>query len=157
METEGFREGELDELSRGLRDEASRMHRMSPRFKVNTAARGTFAVLHVLVIAERSLSPGELARRCGISDARIANILRTLEDRGYIERHVSSADRRRVEVRLTPAGRASHDGQFEVFRSCMNSLLLELGEHDARELLRIMRRANDIVERRLEEKGRPRA
>lgn len=51
-----------------------------------------------------SLTPSELADRALASSARIANILRALEAKGWVEREHSKTDRRRVHVIVTDKG-----------------------------------------------------
>ena len=51
------------------------------------------------------LAAGELARRVSLSQATLTDILNRLEQRGLIQRSRSLADRRRVVVDVTAAGR----------------------------------------------------
>jgi len=65
--------------------------------------------LDVLATLRRSGPPyqrtaGELMHSSLITSGGVSQRLEKLERAGYIERHVDQADRRRVEVRLTPAG-----------------------------------------------------
>lgn len=57
------------------------------------------------LLAEDSLSVGELARQASLSQATITDILDRLARRGLIERMRSATDKRRVLVSTTPAAR----------------------------------------------------
>ncbi len=60
-----------------------------------------------LTVLERhpDLSSAQLARNSFVTAQSMADLVTTLEDRGLIERHRDQADRRRLVVALTAAGR----------------------------------------------------
>lgn len=80
------------------------MHQRISRF-ADKALGGEMAVMRALMLAGGSLTPSELADRAWVSSARIANILRALETKGWVEREHSKTDRRRVHVTVTDKGR----------------------------------------------------
>jgi DNA-binding MarR family transcriptional regulator len=51
------------------------------------------------------VSSAQLARNSFVTAQSMADMITTLEERGLIERHRDQADRRRLAVALTPAGR----------------------------------------------------
>ena len=128
MEDTGFHE-----LGRQLLTEFGSMHQRISRF-ADKALGGEMAVMRALMLAGGSLTPSELADRAWVSNARIANILRALEAKGWVEREHSKTDRRRVHVTVTDKG--FHD--------------LEIGETDTQEMVRLLRRANEIIDRNQE-------
>ncbi len=79
------------------------MHQRISRF-ADKALGGEMAVMRALMLAGGSLTPSELANRAWVSSARIANILRALEAKGWVEREHSKTDRRRVHVTVTDKG-----------------------------------------------------
>ena len=95
MEDTDFRE-----LGRQLLTEFGSMHQRISRF-ADKALGGEMAVMRALILAGGSLTPSELADRAWVSSARIANILRALEAKGWVEREHSKTDRRRVHVIVT--------------------------------------------------------
>ncbi|MDY4042093.1 MAG: MarR family transcriptional regulator [Collinsella sp.] len=145
MEQQPIDSTELGEAIHGLVDVGGRIMRLHRHPEVSGAMRGAPLVLRELGLAEGPLSPGELKRACGLTDARIANILRALEERGLVERRSQEADRRRVEVTLTERGRAEVGARREHVTAFMAALVRELGLADARELARILGRAADIM------------
>ena len=78
MEDTDFRE-----LGRQLLTEFGGIHQRVSRF-VDKALSGEMAVMRALMLAGGSLTPSELADRAWVSNARIANILRALEAKGYV-------------------------------------------------------------------------
>jgi DNA-binding MarR family transcriptional regulator len=64
------------------------------------------AQLHVLkmLAEEQPLAPRELAARCVVSDPAMSKILNTLEAQELVTRRTDPANRRSVQVAITPAG-----------------------------------------------------
>ena len=65
-----------------------------------------------LTVLERhpDLSAAQLARNSFVTNQSMADMITALEGRGLIERHRDQADRRRLVVALTAAGRRLLDG-----------------------------------------------
>lgn len=102
--------------------------------------------MRALVLAGGSLTPGELADRAWVSSARIANILRALEAKGWIEREHSKTDRRRVHVTVTDKGFHDLEIKRREFEGRAAAFLEQLGEEDTNELVRLLRRTNQIID-----------
>lgn len=112
--------------------------------------RGEMAVLNELARADGPLSPGELSASAHVSSARVANILRSLEEKGLVTRSHSARDRRAVEVALTDAGRSLAESRRRAALAGLASTLGELGDRDASELVRIVGRLRSAIEGRVE-------
>lgn len=95
-------------------------------------------------------APGELAEFFGVSSARVARVLGELELRDMVTRESDPADRRRVIVRLTPAGEKHVLDLDASFRRRLGELLAQMGETDAREMVRLTIRMVEIMESRCE-------
>ena len=108
------------------------------------------AVMRALMLAGGSLTPSELADRAWVSSARIANILRALEGKGWVEREHSKTDRRRVHVTVTDKGRQDLEIKRREFEDRTAAFLEQLGETDTQEMVRLLRRANEIIDRNQE-------
>lgn len=93
-----------------------------------------------------SAIPKDLTEFFDVSSARVTKLLGDLEDRGFVIREGDPADRRRVTVRLTPAGETYVLDLDTSFRRRLTNLLELLGERDAREMVRIMTRFVAVME-----------
>lgn len=143
---------DLTELAHELLKEFGGLgHRMRPSMR--NASRGEMGILHELMCAQQGLTPTELAERSHLTSARVANVLRSLEEKGFIVREHSSVDRRRVTVRPTEAGRAHMERGRAEFESQASAFLAQLGEKDAQEALRILRRINQTIDQNREKRG----
>ena len=128
---------EYEKLARQLIGEFSSMHRfMSTR--VSNAA---------LMLANGELSPSQIADRAWVSAPRVANILRNLEAKDWVTREPDKADRRRVIVKITEHGLACIEEKRELSNRKTGEFLAELGPDDAHELVRLIHRMNEIIEK----------
>ena len=139
------------ELTHELFEQLARLRRgMHP--STRNSMRGEMAVIRALHLAELTeeppLTPSQIAECSHLSPARVANVLRALEDKGWIERSHNTEDRRRVTVTLTEQGEAERARRRAEFDAHGAEFLRELGEQDVREALRILKRCNEIVSTR---------
>lgn len=65
--------------------------------------KGIFVILRI-VRDNPNVCSGDLARETGVSTARIARALNTLEEKGYVERIGEKNDGRKVLIKLTSSG-----------------------------------------------------
>lgn len=119
--------------------------RALPKGLVRTA-KGTqaseSAVLYFLTTRgdDEEVIPSEIASQLGYSRTRVTRILDALEQRGFVERVHDRQDRRRVLVHATESGRtASLEENAEAIEG-LQGFIEGLGEKDAIELLRILRK-----------------
>ena len=117
------------------------------------STRGETATLMTLSRAGAPMTPGQLGEHARVSSARVANILRALEEKGLVTRTHSAADRRSVEVSLTDAGRAEAERIRAERTKTVARYLSELGTDDATQLLRIVGRTVDILRDRAAREG----
>ena len=133
------------ELGQELFREFGGMHQRVSRM-MDKAVGGEMAVMRALLLAGGSLTPSELADQAWVSNARVANILKALEQKGWIEREHSKEDRRRVIVTITDKGRQDIETKRRDFEHRAASFLEQLGEEDTREMVRLLRRTNQIID-----------
>lgn len=106
--------------------------------KIDGTMQGeTFALLYILKQGDIVL-PSEISNEMNISSARVAAILNNLENKGYITRQIDKSDRRKILVELTRKGVRRAEKQNQMVISITARMLELLGEHDAKELVRIM-------------------
>jgi DNA-binding MarR family transcriptional regulator len=69
---------------------------------------GAWRVLAHLAEAE-PLSAKDVSERTVMNSFRVTRAIAQLEKKGFVDRSFDKRDRRRIELRLTPAGRAVHE------------------------------------------------
>ena len=108
-----------------------------------------FKTLHVLRRGGTPYraTPGELAKRLGMSAAALTNRLDTLERRGFVERSHDRDDRRKVVATLTPAGRKVWEQGIGEIQRVEQELIGELPSSDRIRLEALLRRLVLATER----------
>ena len=77
-------------------------------------------------------------------------VMRALEAKGWVEREHSKTDRRRVHVTVTDKGFQVIEIKRREFEDRTAAFLEQLGETDTQEMVRLLRRANEIIDRNQE-------
>ncbi len=103
----------------------------------NTMQGETFVLLYILR-QDDVVMPSEISNVMNISSARVAAILNNLEDKGFITRHIDKKDRRKILVELTQEGIEMAEMHNERVINITARMLELLGEHDAKEMVRII-------------------
>ncbi len=104
------------------------------------ASRGEMGVLGCLAQHDREATPSQLMDALGVSSARVANTLKALERKGYVARQTNPEDGRGVIVRITPAGEAFGEANFQSAVRGVSSLLAPLSAEEQLELARLVER-----------------
>ena len=121
-----------------------RKHGM-PHEEISAAMRGEMAVLRLLAMENRALTAGEISRMLHMTTSRIAAVLGALDKKALIVRSTDAQDKRRVQVTLTTKGLAICQRKKHAALKNISHALSQLGEQDAKEFVRLMRRMNDIL------------
>jgi DNA-binding MarR family transcriptional regulator len=116
----------------------SHMRRARPQRIINDAARGENYVLRFIFDNESEVLPSEISKEVRISSARIAATLNSLESKELITRKIDPQDRRKILVRITDEGKIFAKRQHQLIINEIAGMLQRLGEHDAREYVRIL-------------------
>lgn len=108
--------------------------------------QGEKGILKTLFLYEklekRNLTPGEIGNIQNLTSGRVATTLKSLEKKFYIERTTDNKDHRKIIVRLTEKGQKVAEKIIEKIKNDVQKLIDKLGEHDAKEYLRILTRLN---------------
>jgi MarR family transcriptional repressor of emrRAB len=90
---------------------------------------------------------GDIQRLLGVLPAQMSRIIRSLENRAtpLIECQINPADKRKVNVRLTPAGARALAEFQEVRVQKLLGLLKNCSEEDQEDLSRLIAKLNDMV------------
>ena len=80
----------------------------------------------------------------------LSTMVRALEAKGWVEREHSKTDRRRVHVTVTDKGFHDLEIKRREFEDRTAAFLEQFGETDTQEMVRLLRRANEIIDRNQE-------
>lgn len=120
------------------------MHRRKGQKKISDSMQGESFVLFYISENENA-TPSDISNAMNISSARIAATLKSLEAKGYIKRKIDVEDRRRILIDLTEEGKMQVEKHTEMVMNTIVNMLKYLGEEDAKEFLRIMKKLSTRV------------
>lgn len=110
-------------------------------------AKGELAVLIYLLDENDGTSATEISQRFDINTSRVAAILNALSKKGYIERKNDSSDKRKIHVYITEKGKQYSEERREDILNHVCQMLEQLGEEDAKEHIRIMKRISNMFKK----------
>lgn len=113
------------------------LRRAQPQKHISESLRGEAFVMKYIAFHDGPSLPGEISSEMGISSARIAAALNSLEGKGIVTRRIDPSDRRRILVELTEEGKRQAQEHSEEVLETITQMLSLLSEHDAREYVRI--------------------
>jgi DNA-binding MarR family transcriptional regulator len=113
------------------------LRKARPQKHISESLRGEAFALQYIAFHDGPVLPGEISGEMGISSARIAAALNSLEKKGLVTRRIDPEDRRRILVELTEQGAAQAQEHTEEVLNNITIMLSQLDEHDAREYVRI--------------------
>ncbi len=102
--------------------------RLSVEFHVSVLEFRTLRMFH----QDRRLTIKKLVERVGLSGSRLSRILKSLEEKGYIERTIDADDRRSIDVSLTLKGsafvRALEERYVQIHQEILRGIPQEMQE-----------------------------
>jgi len=128
-----------------LLEEMHGLRKMKGRFNVFDHLQGELVILGIIAANENETKPSWISREMNVSSARVATALNNLEDKGWIIRRINQDDRRQILVEITETGKATIEKHWQFMLSQIVEVMRLLGEHDARELIRIIKKVGEIV------------
>ena len=102
--------------------------------------KGENLLMHRLMENGGESTPSDLAFELGFSSPRVAAMLSSLELKKLVKRTVSPTDKRKTLVKITPKGEEWAALANEEVLGIVNGFLDRLGEEDAKEFVRIMKK-----------------
>jgi len=136
---------DYDELANELVRNMQRVRIASHKGHIPESTRGENLVLHFIKASHGKVVPGDISDAIGVSSARIATALNSLENKELVTRRIDSEDRRQIIVELTPKGAETVNEQQEMITEKLKKILVSLGEEDARELVRLTGRLLEVL------------
>jgi DNA-binding MarR family transcriptional regulator len=100
-------------------------------------------VLQALIRGKQLTS--ELARHHNVTDPTMTRIIDGLVDRGYVERQHDREDRRRIYLRLTPAGREIAEQARRQFCAVLAEFLSPLSDDQLADIMRAFQHIRSLL------------
>ncbi|MDY0278612.1 MAG: transcriptional regulator [Acholeplasma sp.] len=129
-----------NELAKDFFETMHMINQIHAQRRIANAFGGGRFILQLLYLKNEAVSPGDISSEMNISTARVATALNMLEEKKYIIRKIDKQDRRRILVELTQLGIDAAQGIVNRIIAETASLLSVIGEEDALEVNRIMKK-----------------
>ena len=113
--------------------------------RLKLSYKGENIILFFLMELGGRGTPGELCEKVDFSAARLSAIIKSLENKGYVEKIVNEKDKRSSIVAITSDGFMYYMTlRRQIFENAL-TIIDQLGEDDVKELLRIIGRLSEIT------------
>lgn len=106
----------------------------------NEWTKGLYVILRMINISEKEIVAGDIANTLGISTARVAVALATLERKKWIKKHKSVLDARKTVVELTDLGKSILKEREEELKEIIVLYLNKLTDEEVMQLLNIIKK-----------------
>lgn len=112
---------------------------------LNDFNRGEVGVLSYLAFDKDEVSSGELSEVLGVTTARVASILNSLEIKGYVKRKEDSLDKRKTLVVITEKGKElAINAKREIINKII-SVVREVGYEEIMEYVKIAIKIREVL------------
>ena len=115
--------------------------------ELNYFNRGEVGVLSYLAFDKNETSSGELSEKLNVSTARIASILKSLENKKYIRRKEDSLDKRKTLVVITESGKELAVETKKELMDILIKVIKEIGYEDIEEYTRIVQKIRKVLDK----------
>lgn len=125
-------------------------HSLHQLLQAASMPRGAYVALFLIdeMNREQHETPGitisMLGERLRISRPAVTRMVNDLEEQGYVIKLSAKQDRRFVYLMLTPDGRAALAQARKSFLTAARQMIGQMGEEDACELLRLLKRISEL-------------
>ena len=102
--------------------------------------RGIYVILRIVRDSKTEILPGDIAKMMGISTARVAVALKTLEKKGYISKAPAAYDGRKIVLKITPAGLQALSERESAVYDFIESFLKKVSASEAQTFIDIAKK-----------------
>ena len=106
---------------------------------VQDSIRGEYGVLRYLKYIQDNVTAGMLSEQLHVVPGRMTDILKSLENKGFIRRCKDEEDKRRVNVCITDTGRSEAEEKRQYIEKEYKGLFEILSKDDTEELIRLLK------------------
>lgn len=134
-----------EELAEVIFEELKNNTQVSLDEMLSEFSKGEIGVLGYLAFDENNVPSGTLSKKLSVTTPRIARILNSLENKGYIKRDNDNNDKRKSLVTITPKGsKFAQDVKNKLLNKII-SVIKEVDYNDMKEYIRINKKIKNIL------------
>jgi|OpeIllAssembly_1097287.scaffolds.fasta_scaffold00028_5 DNA-binding MarR family transcriptional regulator len=98
---------------------------------------------------QEGISPSVLSHHQSISKNTVSSLLASLEERGLIERALSSEDKRSFKIQLTRAGRTLVQSTLPKHNSALQQVFVALSAEEQKSLLKLLSKLRESLHKQI--------
>ena len=107
---------------------------------------------------KEELTVSELTAKLKAKGPAVSRTLKTLEDKGYIERDVNKADRRNTYVKMTISGKQKVEEYEQIMSSFAHAVIAKIDRDDMEQMIECLNELyeasrEEIADRKMRQKG----
>lgn len=140
-----FRNVQHEQLQQALRRISRALDQRSRMLLLETGLSTPQALVLQALLRNGALSAGELAHAVSASQATLSDILDRLETRELVSRQRDARDKRRVEITLTPPGRAIAESTPPLLPESFQSTFAELPDWEQSQVIATLQRVAGML------------
>ena len=133
-----------DILARKMMEAFDSINHQSLFEKMKTTFKGENLILAMLMEMGGKATPGELMKNAECTAARLTAIAKSLETKGFVNRIQNAEDKRSTIIEMTAEGITRFMNMQKEAVESVFKLIEMLGENDAEEFVRLVRRLSEI-------------
>ena len=120
--------------------------------KVDHINAGVGQILRYLSVKEEPVSAGEISSFMNVSTARVAVLIRRMEENGLIKKESDPSDARKTLVRLSPKGLEVIEARKREFTQMMSRMIDRVGAERMKEFVEVAGEIHKIAAEYFHEK-----
>ncbi len=102
--------------------------------------RGMYVILKILQEKGGECGAGDMAKETGVSTARIATAINTLEKKGYVYRQSAIGDARKVVIHITEQGNEAMLARKQSIETMIEPMLANLTDEESTQLFGLLKK-----------------
>lgn len=107
---------------------------------LNDGYRGMYVILKILIENGGKYGSGDLAKEMGVSTARVATAINSLEKKGYVCRQSDENDARKVTILITEQGIDAIEQRKKSIETMIAPMLDNLSDEESNELFELLKK-----------------
>ncbi len=134
-----------------VREIIKKLEAIKPKKLIDDCHVNKEGIMHALVYLYTSKEPvsaGDISKQLGVSTARVAVILRKMQEKGDITKETDPKDARKVVIRITSKGREFIEQRKSMFFNDIRDMTEKIGKERFDEFLDILSEVHEFMEAR---------
>lgn len=134
-----------------VREIIKKLEAIKPKKLIDDCHVNKEGIMHALVYlytGKEPVSAGDISKQLGVSTARVAVILRKMQEKGDITKETDPKDARKVVIRITSKGREFIEQRKSMFFNDIRDMTEKIGKERFDEFLDILSEVHEFMEAR---------